>query len=121
MSMIPSFGGFGFGFPGRNPSGIFDPFGDDFFLPFSPFGDGAVSFPRANDVAAFAGARMELEGDGGGARVQGRLPGFERSSGSFVRRFGLPEGAKVDQVKAAMEDGVLTVTVPKVGGGRRPM
>lgn len=30
-----------------------------------------------------------------------------------MRRFKLPENAKVDQVKAAMENGVLTVTVPK--------
>ncbi|KAI8564138.1 hypothetical protein RHMOL_Rhmol03G0158700 [Rhododendron molle] len=37
----------------------------------------------------------------------------ERSSGKFMRRFRLPENARVDQVKAAMEDGVLTVTVPK--------
>ncbi|QCD84403.1 18.5 kDa class I heat shock protein-like [Vigna unguiculata] len=37
----------------------------------------------------------------------------ERSSGKFVRRFRLPENAKIDQVKASMEDGVLTVTVPK--------
>nr|BAA33062.1 low-molecular-weight heat shock protein [Cuscuta japonica] len=38
----------------------------------------------------------------------------ERSSGKFLRSFRLPENAKVDQVKAAMENGVLTVTVPKV-------
>ncbi|XP_031485830.1 17.8 kDa class I heat shock protein-like [Nymphaea colorata] len=38
----------------------------------------------------------------------------ERSSGKFLRRFRLPENVMVDQVKAAMEDGVLTVTVPKV-------
>ncbi|KAL4610727.1 hypothetical protein ACB092_08G072100 [Castanea dentata] len=38
----------------------------------------------------------------------------ERSSGKFLRRFKLPENAKMDQVKAAMENGVLTVTVPKV-------
>lgn len=38
----------------------------------------------------------------------------ERSSGKFMRRFRLPENAKVDEVKAAMENGVLTVTVPKV-------
>ncbi|KAL6980626.1 hypothetical protein U1Q18_052675 [Sarracenia purpurea var. burkii] len=37
----------------------------------------------------------------------------ERSSGKFMRRFRLPENAKVGQVKAAMENGVLTVTVPK--------
>ena len=38
----------------------------------------------------------------------------ERSSGSFLRRFRLPENAKIDGVSAAMENGVLTVTVPKV-------
>ncbi|XP_074358552.1 18.1 kDa class I heat shock protein-like [Apium graveolens] len=37
----------------------------------------------------------------------------ERSSGKFLRRFRLPENAKVDEVKAGMENGVLTVTVPK--------
>ncbi|KAI5592572.1 hypothetical protein BDE02_04G161300 [Populus trichocarpa] len=38
---------------------------------------------------------------------------MERSSGKFLRRFRLPEDAKMDQVKASMENGVLTVTVPK--------
>ena len=38
---------------------------------------------------------------------------IERSSGKFLRRFRLPENAKLDQVKAGMENGVLTITVPK--------
>ncbi|KAK6122085.1 hypothetical protein DH2020_022243 [Rehmannia glutinosa] len=38
---------------------------------------------------------------------------MERSSGKFLRRFRLPENAKLDQIKASMENGVLTVTVPK--------
>lgn len=37
----------------------------------------------------------------------------ERSSGRFYRRIVLPDGADVDKVKAEMNNGVLTVTVPK--------
>ncbi|PON95232.1 Small heat shock protein HSP [Trema orientale] len=37
----------------------------------------------------------------------------ERCRGKFHRRFKLPENAKVDEVKASMENGVLTVTIPK--------
>ncbi|KAL1196121.1 17.6 kDa class I heat shock protein 3 [Cardamine amara subsp. amara] len=37
----------------------------------------------------------------------------ERSSGKFMRRFRLPENAKMEEVKACMESGVLQVTVPK--------
>ncbi|PWA83417.1 hypothetical protein CTI12_AA168890 [Artemisia annua] len=37
----------------------------------------------------------------------------ERRSGKFTRRFRLPENAKMDQIKAGMENGVLTITVPK--------
>ena len=39
---------------------------------------------------------------------------MEHSSGKFLRRFRLPENAKMDQIKAAMENGVLTVMIPKV-------
>ncbi|EEF31969.1 18.1 kDa class I heat shock protein [Ricinus communis] len=37
----------------------------------------------------------------------------ERSSGKFLRRFRLPENAKMDEIKATMENGVLNVIVPK--------
>ncbi|KAH0632874.1 hypothetical protein KY284_035660 [Solanum tuberosum] len=38
---------------------------------------------------------------------------MERSSGKFIRRFRLPENTKTGEIKAAMENGVLTVTLPK--------
>ncbi|KAK9268665.1 hypothetical protein L1049_000423 [Liquidambar formosana] len=37
----------------------------------------------------------------------------ERVRDNFSRQFRLPENAKVDEIKATMHDGVLTVTVPK--------
>ncbi|EXC31405.1 hypothetical protein L484_017688 [Morus notabilis] len=37
----------------------------------------------------------------------------ERCRGKFFRRFRLPENAKVDEIKASVENGVLTVTIPK--------
>ncbi|XP_020207074.1 16.9 kDa class I heat shock protein 2 [Cajanus cajan] len=37
----------------------------------------------------------------------------ERSNGMFSREFRLPENCNVDEVKASMCDGVLTITVPK--------
>lgn len=37
----------------------------------------------------------------------------ERCKGKFLRRFRLPENTKANEVKASMEDGVLTVVVPK--------
>ncbi|KAG2673309.1 hypothetical protein I3843_13G071500 [Carya illinoinensis] len=38
---------------------------------------------------------------------------LERSSGKFLRSLRLPENAKMNQINATMENGVLTVTIPK--------
>lgn len=38
---------------------------------------------------------------------------LERRSGSFLRRFTLPEGANVDAITARQAHGVLSVTIPK--------
>jgi HSP20 family protein len=38
----------------------------------------------------------------------------ERRFGSFQRNLALPQGVKPEDISAAYEDGILTVTVPKV-------
>ncbi len=38
----------------------------------------------------------------------------ERTFGSFSRSFMLPENVKVDDIDAKFENGVLTITIPKV-------
>ncbi|MCO5574399.1 hypothetical protein L7F22_028183 [Adiantum nelumboides] len=38
---------------------------------------------------------------------------------SFLHRFYLPENAKVEEVKAAMENGILIITVPKAAPTNR--
>ncbi|XP_020224476.1 16.9 kDa class I heat shock protein 3 [Cajanus cajan] len=38
----------------------------------------------------------------------------ERQCGTFLRRFRLPEDANADQIGCTLENGVLTITVPKL-------
>ena len=38
---------------------------------------------------------------------------YERSYGSFTRSFTLPDGADVGKLRASLDKGVLTITVPK--------
>lgn len=44
----------------------------------------------------------------------------ERSQGSFLRQFTLPESSNIDEMHAKVENGVLTVTVPKLQSSERP-
>ncbi|KAF7034574.1 hypothetical protein CFC21_045569 [Triticum aestivum] len=72
------------------------------------------------DVLVISGqrAREKEEEEGGGKDERWHL--VERSSGGFERRFRLPGGVRVDGVSASMEDGVLTVTVPKEEVAKKP-
>ncbi|KXN92985.1 17.6 kDa class I heat shock protein 3 [Leucoagaricus sp. SymC.cos] len=44
----------------------------------------------------------------------------ERRFGKFSRSLRLPEGAKDEEIKAAMEDGVLRITFPKTSPEQEP-
>ncbi|KAJ7590236.1 HSP20-like chaperone [Mycena floridula] len=44
----------------------------------------------------------------------------ERRFGKFSRTLQLPQGVKEDEIKAAMENGVLTIAFPKAGAEQAP-
>ncbi|XP_014510277.1 18.5 kDa class I heat shock protein-like [Vigna radiata var. radiata] len=133
MSLIPSLLG------GRR-SNVFDPFSLDVWDPFKdfPFPENSafvstrVDWKETPEAHVFKAeipglkkeeVKVEIEDDkvlqiSGERNIEkedknDRWHRVERSSGKFLRRFRLPENAKMDEVKASMENGVLTVTVPK--------
>jgi HSP20 family protein len=67
-----------------------------------------IDITAENGVLTVRGERrsQNRETDNGYERV-------ERVSGTFLRRFTLPEGANTESIKARQTNGVLEVTIPK--------
>lgn len=66
------------------------------------------------------GARLVVEGERTAPAVDhGRARGLERGFGTFRREFLLPPDVDAERVEASLDDGVLAVTIPRVGGGSR--
>ncbi|KAI3951793.1 hypothetical protein MKW98_013851 [Papaver atlanticum] len=136
MSIIPSFFG-------NQRTNVFDPFSLDIWDPFQgfPFSTGALTGQQggsgtARETSQLANTRIDWKETPEAHVFRADLPGrilqlsgersreseekndkwhrVERSSDKFLRRFRLPENTKMDQVKATMENGVLTVCIPKV-------
>lgn len=70
-------------------------------------------------VIQFSGERGKREEEEEEEKKTQRVHRNERRGRKFFRKFKLPKNAAAEDVKAAMEDGVLTVIVPKKEG-RRP-
>ncbi|CAO2834462.1 unnamed protein product [Amaranthus hypochondriacus] len=135
MSLIPSFFG-------NQRNSVFDPFSLDLWDPIkslssvnsdtATFANTRIDWKETPEAHIFKAdlpgvkkeeVKVEVE-DGRVLQISGerskeqeekndKWHRVERSSGKFMRRFRLPENAKMDEIKANMENGVLTVTVPK--------
>lgn len=68
-----------------------------------------------NNVLTIRGEKREQRTEG----EQGRWHLAERRYGTFTRSFVLPRDVDADEIQAAFQDGVLTVTVPKSEKARR--
>ena len=77
-----------------------------FDLPGIP--EDRISVEVGEGTLTVAGERERTE------KTEGdRFYRYERRFGSFERAIGLPQGVKEDEIKAAYEDGVLEIRVPK--------
>ncbi|XP_047956606.1 17.6 kDa class I heat shock protein-like [Salvia hispanica] len=67
-------------------------------------------------VAVEGGGILQISGERGdcegGEEGTDKWHCMERSKGRFVWRLRMPENANLDEVEAAVENGVLTLTVP---------
>ena len=68
---------------------------------------GDIDVTTENGVLTVHGERTEEWKD------EGRYHLVERGSGSFIRRFQLPEGVDTDKIEAEVENGLLQVRIPK--------
>lgn len=84
-----------------------------------------VEVMAENGVLTIRGEKRTERKEGDDNRYQV----VERTYGTFVRTFQLPQGVDEDQIKGEFENGVLSVTIPKtalpqpkriqIGGGRQ--
>jgi HSP20 family protein len=86
--------------------------GDEFVvvadLPGSDRDDVSVTLPDETTLAIAAGRDTDVDAE--------RYVTRERRRGSVSRRVGLPEPVTETETSAALEEGVLTVTLPKQSG-----
>jgi HSP20 family protein len=94
------------------------------WIPHVDVREEAERFVVVADVPGVEGKDLEITTDKGVLTIKGQRhseqkaskDGFEsveRASGTFLRRFTLPETVDVDAIKATHINGVLEVTLPK--------
>lgn len=125
---------------GRRGINLFDPFSLDLWDPFSDF-PFPLSFSRILPEFNFGtsvNSRVDWKESPTAHILKAVLPGFgnedvlvelqdERvlqistDSGNFLSRFKLPDNANIQELKASMSNGVLTVTVPKEDARRHSL
>ena len=95
------------------------------WIPHVDVREEAERFVVVADVPGVEGKDIEITADKGVLTIRGERRSekkesdkngyerIERTSGSFLRRFTLPESANTETIKAKQTNGVLEVSIPK--------
>ncbi len=98
--------------PGWVPAADLCEVGDRFILTIELPGLG-----RSDVDIAFANGTLTVSGQRPDPAPCERYQQFERAQGRFSRAFRFAVPVDADRIAADLADGILTVTVPKTGGG----
>ena len=75
-----------------------------------------IKISLKDNVLTVSGEKKDLSNKGKG----GAVFKSERNFGQFTRSYRLPEGLNTDDIKAAFEDGILTIVVSKTVKNQSP-
>jgi len=105
--------------------GVFEGRGQESWLPAVDVFDTREAVVLRAELAGMSPDDIEIEVEDNVLTIKGerrfeekvdeeRYYRVERRFGSFQRGLALPQGVKADEITAGYEDGILTVTVPRV-------
>lgn len=108
-----------------NPPSVESNFGSEEWTPAVDIAETAEAYQIHADLPGVKSEEIEITAENGVLTIKGQrqvktedendhYKRIERFSGSFMRRFTLPETADTDNIKATTRDGVLELVIPKM-------
>lgn len=108
-----------------NPPSVESNFGSEEWTPAVDIAETTEAFQIHADLPGVKSEDIEVTAENGVLTIKGQrhekteqekdnYKRIERFTGTFMRRFTLPETADVDSIKATTRDGVLELVIPKM-------
>lgn len=108
-----------------NPPSVESNFGSEEWTPAVDIAETAQAFQIHADLPGVKSEDIEVTAESGVLTIKGQRQSkteeekdhykrIERFTGTFMRRFTLPETADIDNIKATTRDGVLELMIPKI-------
>ena len=108
-----------------NPPSVESNFGSEEWTPAVDIAETAQAYLIHADLPGVKSEEIEVTAESGVLTIKGQRQSkteeekdhykrIERFTGTFMRRFTLPETADIDNIKATTRDGVLELMIPKI-------